>query len=324
MTFIIVLFLTGVFLSAFFSGSETGFYRVSRIRLVLDGMEGNFMAKFLLILTNHPALFVATTLIGNNLANYLTSLAVVLFTQQLYSNSSTAELLLPQLLLPVLFSPILFIYGELLPKSLFFQMPNRLLRFGSPLFLLCTVLFAPFAGLLWLFGQFLQWLLGESPTHVRLVLARKELEDVLEEGSEVGILNSSQSRLAQGLFSAANRTVESLATPISKAQAVLLGSSKEDAIRLAKHEKKSVLAVVDQQQSLLGYVRVCDLRLNQETKISQYLELPELSGKQSIVSAITQLRSNNQAMASVLSQDQDHEAIVTFEQLILPVLSGAD
>lgn len=277
------------------------------------------MAKFLLMLTNHPALFVATTLIGNNFANYLTSLAVVLFTQQLYSNSLTAELLLP-----VLFSPILFIYGELLPKSLFFQMPNRLLRLGSPLFLLFTILFAPFAGLLWLFGQLLQWLLGESPTHVRLVLARKELEEVLVAGSQVGILNSSQSRLAQGLFSVANRTVGSLATPISKTTTIELGSDKADAIHIAQKEKKSVLAVLNQQQTLVGYVRIYDLRLNQEVKITQYLELPELSEKQSVVSAITQLQSDNQAMARVQLQNQAHACIVTFEQLIRPVLSGTD
>ena len=36
----IVLLLAGVFLSAFFSGSETGFYRAIRLRLVLDAMDG--------------------------------------------------------------------------------------------------------------------------------------------------------------------------------------------------------------------------------------------------------------------------------------------
>ena len=38
---ILMLFALGVFLSALFSGSETGFYRVTRMRLLLDGMEGD-------------------------------------------------------------------------------------------------------------------------------------------------------------------------------------------------------------------------------------------------------------------------------------------
>ena len=65
------IFLTGLLLSAFFSGAETGFYRVTRVRLLLDGLAGDPIARGLLWLTNNPALFVATALVGNNLANYL-------------------------------------------------------------------------------------------------------------------------------------------------------------------------------------------------------------------------------------------------------------
>ena len=71
------VFLVGLMLSAFFSGSETGLYRVSRTRLVLDGLSGSFAGRGLVWMINHPAIFVATTLVGNNLANYLTSLAIV-------------------------------------------------------------------------------------------------------------------------------------------------------------------------------------------------------------------------------------------------------
>ena len=92
-----------MFLSAFFSGSETGFYRASRVRLVMDGLEGSWLARALLGLLNNPTLFVATTLIGNNFANYLTSLAIVLAAQSLYSNSVLVEMFAP-----ILFSPIVF------------------------------------------------------------------------------------------------------------------------------------------------------------------------------------------------------------------------
>ena len=68
----LTLLAVGVFLSAFFSGSETGFYRASRFRVVLSALDGDRIAKRLLWLVNNPSLFVATTLIGNNVANYLT------------------------------------------------------------------------------------------------------------------------------------------------------------------------------------------------------------------------------------------------------------
>ena len=113
-TWILLLFMTAIFLSAFFSGMETGFYRATRVRLVLDGMSGDTVARSLLWMTNNPTLFVATTLIGNNLANYLTSLAVVLGIHAMqFSSVEHADVLAA-----ILLAPFVFVYGELLPKKL--------------------------------------------------------------------------------------------------------------------------------------------------------------------------------------------------------------
>ena len=128
MTFSLLLFLVGLFLSAFFSGSETGFYRVARVRLVLDGLGGDLVSRGLLWLTNNPALFVATALVGNNLANYVTSLSIVLAVKQ----SPFGHYQVLELITPVILSPAIFVYGGLLPKNLFVQAPNRLLRAGGP------------------------------------------------------------------------------------------------------------------------------------------------------------------------------------------------
>ncbi len=91
MMLVIALFAVGLLLSAFFSGAETGFYRVTRVRIVLDALAGDRIARGLLWLTNRPYLFVATTLVGNNIANYLTSLAAVMGAQRLYGGGRWAE-----------------------------------------------------------------------------------------------------------------------------------------------------------------------------------------------------------------------------------------
>ena len=100
----LILLIVGVSLSAFFSGSETGFYRVNRVRLVMESMEGDRLYKYLLYMANNPQLFVATALVGNNIANYLTSLAIVLIAQEVFApHSGLAEILAPIILAPILF-----------------------------------------------------------------------------------------------------------------------------------------------------------------------------------------------------------------------------
>lgn len=87
----ILLLVIGVFLSAFFSGMETGFYRASRVRVVMAGLEGDRISQSLLKLINNPTWFVATALIGNNVANYLTSLSLVLLTAAISQSSQVGS-----------------------------------------------------------------------------------------------------------------------------------------------------------------------------------------------------------------------------------------
>ena len=208
----IALLLVGIFLRAFFSGNETGLYRASRVRLVMDGLDGDWVSRYLLKLTNNPTLFVATTLVGNNVANYLTSLAIVLLTRTVYLNDSG----LAEVMAPILFAPFLFVYGELLPKHLFYNAPNRLLRRGGVLFLGFTLIFTPVAVILWGLARLLETILGKSPDKVRLMLARQELQEVLVEGQQAGILHPTQRHLGQNFFLVASNPVRTVCTPLAK------------------------------------------------------------------------------------------------------------
>ncbi|MFG0262325.1 MAG: CNNM domain-containing protein, partial [Novipirellula sp. JB048] len=159
----LLIFLIGMTLSAFFSGSETGLYRVSRTRLVLDGLSGSRMARGVVWLLNHPAIFVATMLVGNNIANYLVSFSIVMAVLVLFGDNTSAEILGP-----VMMTPAVFVLGELLPKYLFFHAPYRLLRATRPALLFATVLFAPLTILLGFLGDALRMITGETPFRVRL------------------------------------------------------------------------------------------------------------------------------------------------------------
>jgi len=318
---IAVMLLIGVFFSAFFSGSETGFYRAARVRLVLDGRGGDPVARGLLHLTNYPSLFVATTLVGNNLANYLASLAIVLFTQQLLSGASFgAEL--AELAAPVALAPVLFVLGELLPKYLFFHAPNRLLRRAGPIFLLCTVLFAPVSALLFALGRLLQRVLGESPEHVRLTLARTELASVFEEGHEVGILKAAQRRLVQELFAVAGRPVMRFCTPIGRVVSVREDAGKADVLRLARRHRAAVLPVErvrDRRRELIGYVRTVDLHLTEGDAVGPIRPLMEIPHTETHIAALTRMQSAKETAAAVVDESGKTVGFLTAGNLTDPL-----
>jgi Mg2+/Co2+ transporter CorB len=109
----ISLFFVGMRLSAFFSGSETGFYRLSTLQLSLQVQNGDSVARRLRYFVQHPERFVATTLVGNNVANYLTTLAIgICVTTVVTTSTGTVDIVAT-----ILLTPVVFIFGELLPTS---------------------------------------------------------------------------------------------------------------------------------------------------------------------------------------------------------------
>jgi len=315
---ILSLGLVGLFLSAFFSGSETGFYRATRLRLVLDAMGGDYVSRGLLWLTNHPSIFVATTLVGNNLANYLTSLAIVLGAQAVVTTPGHAA----ELLAPLVLAPLLFVYGELLPKSLFLKAPNRLLRRGAPLFLAFTLLFLPVSAMLWGLNKLLARLVGQSFEEARLGLARRELRRVMDEGHQAGILYPSQRHLAQGIFALAGDRVTRFLTPLREMPRARTDMTRDDVLRLAGRYRVSVVPVESPEGPgrLAGYVRVIELATSPTEALAPLHPLIEIPTEATHLDALMRLQTARESLARVVDDRGETLGVVSIDRLREPLL----
>jgi len=249
----VVLFFFGLLLSAFFSGTETGLYRVSRTRLVLDALGGSRSSRALVWLLNRPAIFVATALVGNNVANYLTSFSIVSATGLMVESGSIAELLGP-----IFLTPVVFVFGELLPKYLFFHAPYRLLRSTRTLLLGFAILLAPVSIVLGALGVVLRKITGKTPFPVRLTMAKRELDKVLQAGHEAGILAAGQRQFARQLLEVGNQRAISFGVSVSRVAQVELPIDLERARNEARKCNHSII-LVSSEERIVGYFRYADL-----------------------------------------------------------------
>lgn len=310
----LALFLTGLALSAFFSGSETGMYRVSRIRVVLDGLSRGWAARGLVWLLNHSTVFIATALVGNNLANYVTSLAIVLGVQASLSGSASAELLGT-----ILMTPVVFVFGELLPKFLFYHAPYRLLSYTRPVLLFFTVLFLPVSLLLGLLARALRYLTGETPFHVRLGMARRELEQVLREGHEAGILAGSQRALANNVFEIGNQPAVRFGVPLSRLATVDEGDDR-DAAKSAARRQGHPIVLVRRHKKIAGFLLFADL-LNEQRDVEPSPVVDALATDKHM-SVLLRLYETGSEVAVLTDRDGTVRSVVTRRQLLLPLLTA--
>jgi CBS domain containing-hemolysin-like protein len=306
------LFIAALLMNAFFSGTETGFFRMTRVRLVLETIAGDRASRTLLWFSNHPSVFVATALVGNNLANDLTSYAVVMAGDRLFPGGGIWATLLPAAV-----TPLMFLCGDLLPKNVFFGAPNRLMRRSVPMLVVSAVIFAPVTILLWLLSLVLKLFSREGPEELRLSLARRELNEMLVEGHEAGILLPVQRTLAQAMLTTAGQPIKNFALPAGRAVRVTTTMSRSDMLRIAQRHGRTLLPIEDthDKRRLVGFVRTIDLILGDDAAPPAPEPLVDLAENETFLAALGKLGVAQNALGHVVNASGKTVGFVTGREL---------
>jgi len=308
----LLIFSLGLWHSAFFSGSETGFYRMSFVRLSIDAHAGDRSANRILWFARHPSAFVATTLVGNNVANFLTAQGVTLAVTSLVVSPGVAWEIGSVLAI----SPIVFLFGELMPKNLHLRSPQQRLFRNAPLLDGFFYLFFFITAPLILITHCLKRFGNPDQQAMPLVLGRKRLVRVLEEGHEHGLLADVQNRLINGLLNTTRVPVESNLEPGDHVPGLPATASRDHMLEHARRHGLAEIPVHREQEpgEWFAYVRVIELAAG-ETPIEELLvELPRVTPNTSRLDALMQLNVATAPIAVVVDGNRT-VGLVHYRQL---------
>ncbi len=315
----VALFMIGLRLSALFSGSETGFYRVSFLRLNIDANDGDPIAKRLCWFAQNPSYFVATTLIGNNLANDLTTIAISLCIAELFQQTGGSA----EIITTVLLTPVIFIFGELVPKNLYFRAPSQMLKRYSRWFDFFYRAFWLISYPLVAISQFLERFSPDQNKPAQLVLGRKRLVKVLEEGHLEGLLSNSQKELARGMFNTAAQSVTKVMIPQIKINGVTRTTDAAQVVHVAKMNQLAFIPVRSRQNQneWTAYIKLLDLITSPAPIVPAVYNMPRLQSEFSMLESLYLLRNSSSAYGAVY-QNNVQLGIVSQQDLVRSLCSS--
>lgn len=252
MSWLLLVLLVG--LSALFSGSETGFYSVSDLRLEADAEAGRGAARWIKRLLADESGLLITILIGNNLAIEL----VTILGEHRLSASGLVPAGWTDLVLTLTLTPILFFFAELLPKDLFRRRPYSLLAWAVRPMAAFYVLFWPLMVVLRWLGELVQRVLGIEDDELYKVRGRELVFEVLEEGSRRGTLEVRAEEMAKNALELSAIKVRDVMSPWETVEKLDLdagedagsGAALRERVARAEHSRLPVVRA----EVVVGYL----------------------------------------------------------------------
>ena len=188
-----LIIIASLILSAFFSGMEIAYISSNKIHIEIEKKQDGFLAKILQRLTAKPSKFIATMLIGNNIALVIYGFVmgdvlVDWFQTMLPTQLPIVEYLLTDLRLlsqTIISTLIILLTAEFLPKVFFQIYANTLLKvlaFPAYLFYLLFSLISDFV--IWVSDAVLKYFFKTEGDKVELAFSKVELGNYISEQME--------------------------------------------------------------------------------------------------------------------------------------------
>ena len=311
LTLLVALVILVAF-SAFFSASETAFSSLNQIRLKSRAEDGDPSAARVLAMSEQYDKLLSTILIGNNIVNIAAaSIGTVLFTRLLDPQRGAT-------VSTIVLTIVVLIFGEVTPKSLAKEMPERIATAVSPFLSLLMILLSP---LTWLFTQWKKLLghfihSGEADT-----ITEGELMTMVSEAESDGELTDRESQLIRSAIEFDDVEVEEILTPRVDVVAVEDTTSLEELAQTFAESGYSRLPVYhDNIDNIIGVVHEKDFYLAKLKKAATVEELvvPTLytTGTTQISQLLRTLREQHHHMAVVVDEYGGTEGIITLEDIL--------
>ena len=242
-----------VAMSAYFSATETAFSSLNKTRLKMLADNGNKRAALALRLSENYDKLISTILIGNNIVNIMVaSIGTLLFVDiygDIGATVSTAVVTI-----------VVLIFGEITPKSIAKDAPERFALFSAPFIRLWIWVLTP---LNFLFSKWKKFVSRFFKTDDSEKMSHEELLLFMEDVEQDGSIDKNEGELLRNALEFRELTAAEILTHRIELEAVNVNESHEEIARAFTQSRFSRLLVYrDTIDQVIGVLHQKDFYIN--------------------------------------------------------------
>lgn len=303
-----------VFLSAFFSSSETALVTVNKIRMKNLAENGDKRAAKVLKVTSDSGKMLSAILIGNNIVNIFASSLATILASDIFGDIG------PGIATGVL-TLVILIFGEVSPKTMAtIKADNFALAIAGIIDVLMFVL-TPVIFIINTFASAVLRLLRINPDDADKAMTEDEIRSIVDESQESGAIEDEEREMIHNVFDFGDSLAKEVMVPRIDMTFVHVDASYEELIDIYRENKYTRLPVYEESTDyILGIINMKDVILIEDAKnfsIRDIIRKPYFTYEHKNTSDLfIEMRQASIPLAIVLDEYGVTSGLVTLEDLL--------
>ena len=332
MDYSIIMILSMLVLSAFFSGMEIAYVSSNKVHIAIEKQQDGFLSKILQKITNRPSKFIATMLIGNNIALVIYGLFMgdllmsyigpyLGIDSQNTSSSSDSIMFLALFIQTIISTFVILITAEFLPKVFFQIYANNLVKFFAlPVYFFYIVFSVVSEFIIWITDKILKLIFKTDGDEVQLSFSKVELGNYISEQMETVKREDevdSEIQIFQNALDFSEVKSREVLIPRTEVVAVTIDRSPKELSELfIKTGLSKILVYNENIDNILGYVHSFELFKKPTTIKSILIPVVFVPETMLIKEVLNILTKKSKSIAVVIDEYGGTSGILTVEDII--------
>ncbi len=310
----LIIMVVALITEGFFSGSEIGVVSADRMRLRQEAAKGSRGAKLALNMLAKPEWLLSTTLVGTNISVVTnTTVATALMITLFGSDYSWLAV--------VVVAPLIWVFGEIVPKSVFQQRANEITPYAIFALRFFSLIFYPILIVFSFLTRLLTKLVGERKSSIFTL--REQIISMSHMSEPGGEVAPGHGKMIRRMFDFSETPATRVMVPLIDVIGVDRSATCRDAVRVAAESAHRNLVVYDKRiDVIVGMVHsLMLLGVDPELPLESFIRpVRYVGGSKNVQQLLQELRKTDEGLAVVLDEYGTAKGIVTAEDIMEEVV----
>jgi CBS domain containing-hemolysin-like protein len=309
LTILVILTIVFIYLSGWFSGTETALTNLSHAQLAEMRENNEKNIRYLIELKKDMNRTLITILIGNNIVNIVLSAIAALIANELFHTLGVSIMI-------GIVTFLIIIFGEIMPKSVAIADSKKVsLKNAKAIYYLMRILNPIITTLDKLSHRTLR-LIGRKIKHPSIV-SDESIKGLATLGEDEGVIKTIEKEIIHKVFRFGDIKIKDVMVPMDKVFYIDNNYTIEKASEIVTQHGFTRIPIINESRKAIGIINSKDMVSTKGDRIDSIMKSPFIVSVNSDVTTVfTKMKENRVHIAIVKDEENKHIGIVTLEDIL--------